>query len=193
MRIAKRNDRKQVVAIITETFQNNPGVNWMISSRGNQARKIRRLADYAFIKCYNRGGILISSNEKGVALFYKNDKRMFSLLELYYEVRFGLFSIRFNKILEVLRRESYRKSKRPKKETYYYFWFLGVLKDGANAGFELNKELINIARKENTPIYLETTLERNKKIYERIGYVTFDSWKDDSKRIKFWFLKWENK
>lgn len=191
MRRAKRKDRKKVVDIIVETFQNNPGVNWMFSDHGTRSRKIRRLADYAFITCYNRNGILISSNEKGVALFYRSDKRIISLLETYYQIRFGLLSIKFNKILEVLRRESFRTGKRPKHEPYYYFWFLGVLKDGANAGFELNKELINISRKENIPIYLETSIERNKKIYERIGYKTFDLWQDNAKDLTLWFLKWE--
>ena len=193
MRQANRRDRTLVVNIITETFQNNPDINWMFSAKGNQSKNIRRLADYAFFKCYNRNGVFISSNGKGVALFYKIDKRKFSILEIYYEIRFALLSIPFSKILEVLRRESYRKSKRPKNESYYYFWFLGVLKEGAHAGFELNRELINIAQKERVPIYLETAIERNKNIYERIGYETYDYWQEDSKEIKFWFLKWQNK
>ncbi len=188
MRLATRKDQKIVADIITETFMNNPGVNWMFSERGNRAKKISRLADFAFIKCYNRNGVYISSNGKGVALFYRTDKPKFSLLELYYHLRFGLLSIQFSKIPEVLRRESFRNSKRPKDEPYYYFWFLGVLKEGATAGFELNKELLAMAKKENVPVYLETTMERNKEIYERMGYETFDFWEDESKGIKFWFL-----
>ena len=189
MHQAKRKDRTKVVNIITKAFEHNPGVNWMLSENGNPTKKIKRLADYAFVKCYNRNGVLISTNGKGVALFYRSDKKIFSLQEIYYEIRFGLFSIKPTKLKEVLQRESYRKSKRPKNEPYYYFWFLGVLKEGANAGFELNNELINIASKEGIPIYLETSVERNKLIYERIGYETYDYWQDDKKGIKFWFMK----
>lgn len=189
MHQAKRKDRTKVVNIITKTFEHNPGVNWMLSAKGNRIKKIKRLADYAFIKCYNRNGVLISTNGKGVALFYRSDKKKFSLQEIYYEIRFGLFSIKPSKLRGVLQRESYRKSKHPKNEPYYYFWFLGVLKEGANAGFELNNELINIASKEGIPIYLETSVERNKLIYERIGYETYDYWQDDAKGIKFWFMK----
>lgn len=189
MHQAKRKDRSRVVQIITKTFEQNPAVNWMFSAKGDRARKIERLADYAFIKCYNRGGVLISSNGKGVALFYRSDKKNFSLREIYYEIKFGLLSINLIQLKKVLRRESYRKSKRPKNEPYYYFWFLGVLQEGANAGFELNKGLIAIANKEGMPIYLETSVERNKIIYERIGYETYDYWKDDPKGIEFWFMK----
>lgn len=193
MRLASKKDKTLVVNIITETFQNNPGVNWMFSSKGKQSKNIKRLADFVFIKCLNRNGILISSNEKGVALFYRSDKRIFSILELYYEIRFGLFSIPLNKLPKVLRRESLRKGKRPKNEPYYYFWFLGVLKEGANAGFELNKALINMSKEDNIPIFLETSIERNKDIYERIGYKTYDYLNDESNKPSFWFLKWENK
>ena len=75
MRLAKKTDKELVVSIISETFQKNPGVNWMFSSKGNRTRKLSRLAEFAFIKCYNRNGVYISSNEKGVALFYKSDQR----------------------------------------------------------------------------------------------------------------------
>lgn len=189
MHLAKKKDRIKVVNIIAETFENNPGVNWMFSAKGNRTKRIKRLADYAFIKCYNRNGVLISSNGKGVALFYRSDKKKISLREIYYEIRFGLLSIKLTKLKEVLQRESFRKSKRPKNEPYYYFWFLGVLKEGANSGFELNKGLINIANKEHMPIYLETSVARNKLIYERIGYETYDYWEDDVRDIKFWFMK----
>jgi len=192
MYLAKRKDRTKVVNIITKTFENNPGVNWMFSTKGNRTKKIKRLADYAFIKCYNRNGVLISTNGKGVALFYRSDMKKNSFQEIYYEIRFGLLSIKLTKLKEVLQRESNRKNKRPKNEPYYYFWFLGVLKEGANAGFELNKGLIDIANKEHLPIYLETSIERNKLIYERIGYETYDYWQDEVRGIKFWFMKKES-
>ena len=189
MQRATRKERSIVVNIITESFQYNPGTNWMFSPKSNRVKDIKRLAEYAFMKCYNRNGILISTNGKGVALFYRSDKKSFSLRELYYEIKFGLLSIQITKLKNVLQREAYRKSKRPQNEPYYYFWFLAVLKEGASAGFELNRRLIEIANNEQIPIYLETSIERNKLVYERIGYETYDYWEDDTKGIKTWFLK----
>lgn len=181
-----------VVDIITRTFNDNPGVNWMFSPHGNRLKKLQRLADYVFMKCYIRNGVLISSNGKGVALFYRSDNKKFSWLEHFYEIRFGLLSIKLSKLWEVLQREAFRTRKRPKDRPYYYFWFLGVLKEGARAGFELNNALIATAKKEHLPIYLETSDERHKKVYERIGYKTYDYWCDDTKGIKFWFMNREN-
>ncbi len=192
MRRAVKKDKSLVINIITQTFQNNPGVVWMFSKSGNRTKKIRRLAEFAFVKCLNRNGAFISSNEKGVALFYRSDIHVYSLKEICYEIRFVLLSIPLLKIAEVVRRESYRKHIRPQNEPYFYFWFLGVLKEGAMAGFELNNELIKLSKSENIPIYLETTEERNKKIYEWLGYETYNYWEDKPKNIRFWFLRWQN-
>lgn len=191
MRKAKESDLEKVVDIVTTTFEENPGVNWMFGKKSNNKKGIRRLAKYAFYKALNRDGVYISSNEKGVALCYRFDKKAFSIKETYYQLKFALLTIPLNRIRKVLKRESYRNSIRLGSGKFYYFWFLGVLPEGKGAGIELKNALFTIAKKENTPIYLETTLKRNVSIYERIGYQVYHYWKDDKKGIEFWFMKWE--
>ncbi|MCK5401764.1 MAG: hypothetical protein KAJ28_09020 [Flavobacteriaceae bacterium] len=190
MRKAAKSDMNLVVNIITETFYKNPGVNWLIKKRGTRKKKIRKLAQYAYIKSYMRDGVYISSNGKGVALCYKFNSYKFSFTELWYELRFALTAIKISRLIKVLKREARRCSIRPKSGEYYYFWFLGVLPEGKGAGFELNNAIFEKASKDNLPIYLETTIERNKKIYERIGYKEYHYWEDKKEDITFWFLKW---
>lgn len=191
MRKATRADMNSVVNIITETFDKNPGVIWMLKKEGERKKHIRKLAQYAFIKSYLRNGVYISSNEKGVAFCYKFNSFKFSLTELWYKLKFALTAINILRLSKVLKREAYRCSMRPKSGNYYYFWFLGVLNEGKGAGFELNNAVISQATKDNLPIYLEITVERNQKIYERIGYKVYHYWEDNKEDIKFWFLKWE--
>lgn len=182
-------DQAKSVRIITDTFMANPSVNVVIGTQGNRKRKIERMADYTFIKALNRKGAYISSNDMGTALFFRSDIKVFSLKELYYEVRFAL-SIPVKKVFQTLKRESYLKKHRA-YTNYYYFWFLGVQKGGKDAGFELKNVAFEKAQEAQLPILLETSVLRNAKVYERYGFETYHVWSDEANDIKVWFMKWE--
>ncbi|KPL16911.1 MAG: hypothetical protein AMS26_02860 [Bacteroides sp. SM23_62] len=133
MRKAGIAEKDKVIDIISSTFETNPGVNWLITKKGSHKKKIQRLACYAFLRSFLREGAYISSNEKGIALCYRFNHRVLSIRELIYQLRFALFSINPWRIPKALRRESYRKSKRPASGNYLYFWFLGVLPGGGGS------------------------------------------------------------
>ena len=77
MKLATKADKKLVVEIITQTFENNPGVNWLLRKEGNKQKKIKRLAEFTFKKAHLRNGVYISSNRKGVAICYKFNQKTF--------------------------------------------------------------------------------------------------------------------
>jgi len=191
MRKARIAEKDKVIDIISSTFEYNPGVNWMIKKRGSHRKKIHRLASYAYLRSFLREGVYISSNEKGVALCYRFNYQVFSIREVIYQLRFALLSINPWRIPKVLKRESYRKSKRPDSGNYLYFWFLGVMPEGGGAVYELRDAIFELATQVNLPIYLETAMERTKVAYERYGFETFHYWEDPAESIKFWFMKWE--
>jgi GNAT superfamily N-acetyltransferase len=191
MRQAVWSDKKRVVDIIAKTFCKNPGVNWMFRKTNDQEIYLRRLASFAFVKAYNRKGALISTNEKGVALYFKANERKFSFLEFLYRAYFAITSIDLHRIAKVIKREAIRESFRPAGGEYLYFWFLAVLPEGRGAGFELKNELFREATRLHVPIYLETTLKRNQMIYEKIGFHTYREWHDEPEGIHFWFMKWD--
>ena len=189
MRKATWSDKDTVIAIIAETFKDNPGVCWMLKKRRDHNKSIRTLAEYAFVKAHLHKGVYISSNEKGVALCYFPNSELFSWSLLYFQFRFLISAVNILRIPKLLWRESYRNKQRPKNKDYLYCWFLGVLKDGAGAAFELRDGIMAEARTRNLPIYLETTLKRNQMAYERSGFETYHHWTDDSEGIEFWFMK----
>jgi hypothetical protein len=145
MRKARFAERDRVIEIISSTFETNPGVNWLVKKSGSHKKKIRRLASYAFLKSFLREGAYISSNEKAVALCYRFNYQIFSIREVIYQLRFALFSINLLRIPKVLKRESYRKRKRPESGNYLYFWFLGVMPDGSGAVYELRDAIFELA------------------------------------------------
>lgn len=191
MRQAGKNDMDLVVDIFSNTLDKNPGINWMLKKGKRHKDQIRRLAQYAFYKAYLRKGVFISSNEKGAALCFKFNYKTFSLVEIAYVLRFVITSVSLKHIPKILKLESYKRSKRPESGEYLYFWFFGVMKDGQEAGFELKNSIFQKSVKDNLPIYAETSLERNKIVYERFGFETFHYFEDDSINLKYWFMRCE--
>ena len=102
-RKAVKTDQSKVINILCKTFDQNPGVNWLIKKEGNHDRNIKQLMSYAFIKAYNRDGVYISSKEDGVALCYKHNQKIFSWLELFYQLRFVICSVNFFHLKKVLK------------------------------------------------------------------------------------------
>ena len=94
---ATSKDKDLIVSIITKTFDSNPSVNSVIGKSGNRKKKIQRLAEFAFIKAFNKNGAHFSNNKKGAALFYRADQNSFSFKEQFYELRFALTSIPLQK------------------------------------------------------------------------------------------------
>jgi hypothetical protein len=184
---AQLQDKNDAVKIIVETFDTNPSVNIVIGDKGNRRKKISRLADYAFIKSINRNGAYLSNNKKGAAFCYRTNHGSSNFKELVYEIRFAL-SIPLKKVLQTLKRESYIKKFRF-QEDHLYFWFLGVEKGGGEAVYEIKDYLFQLSEKENLPILLETSVERNKTIYERYGFKVYHEWPDSGNGKTLWFMK----
>jgi hypothetical protein len=89
------------------------------------------------------------------------------------------------------KREAYFKKRRPQDGKYYYFWFLGVLENGNKAAFELKITVLEKAKKDKLPIYVETSVYRNVIAYQRFGFEVYQEWEDVSNNGVVWFMKKE--
>jgi hypothetical protein len=193
VRKATLDDKALVTDIISKTFESNPGVNSIFKKNGNKTKMLMRFADYVFIKALNRHGIYISENEKGVALCFQEKQSRINLKELFYQCRFGFSSMPLLQLPRLLRRESFRRKQRSLQGDHYYFWFLGVLPGGSPAGNELKNAILEMAKGEKRTICLETTVERNKRVYERIGFKTYNTYTDPEDGVTFYMMKQEFK
>ncbi|MDB2656429.1 hypothetical protein N9Y60_00080 [Crocinitomicaceae bacterium] len=186
MTLATPEDKKEAVQIITNTFDQNPSVNIVIGSGGNRRKKIGRLGNYAFIKAFNRNGAYLSSNRKGAALCFESEAKGTNFAEFWAEFPFAI-SIPPKKVIQTLKRESYIKKHRFEGK-HLYFWFLGVEKDGGQAVFELKEHLFELSKQKQLPILLETSVERNRSVYERYGFEVYHTWKDSGGGKALWFM-----
>jgi len=186
MTLASKEDKLDAVRIITNTFDQNPSVNIVIGSGGNRRKKIGRLGTYAFLKALNRKGAYLSSNRKGAALCFHSDAKGVNFAEFWAELRFALV-IPPKKVMQTLKRESYIKKHRYQGK-HLYFWFLGVEKDGGKAVFELKEHLFRLSEEQQLPILLETSVSRNKHVYERYGFEVYHTWNDSGDGKALWFM-----
>lgn len=189
MRLAQPKDQELVINMITTMFASNPAVLSLIGPGRNSEKGIQRLAEFAFLKCLNRQGAWISSNEKAVALCYQFNKGGFSLKEFILKLRFAVYYIGLVRLPGILAREAYRKKQRHADGNYFYFWFFAALPDAGKAAFELKNGIFELSRKAELPIYIETSVERNRQIYERYGFETFHKWEPSKEKVTFWFLR----
>ena len=186
MYLATIKDKLASVRIIAATFDDNMSVNNIVGKKGNRKKKIEQLAEYAFINSLTRNGAYISKNKMGVAFFYLSSFKVFSWKEMYYEIRLAL-SIPFSKLIETLKRQAYLKKNRY-QGVHFYFWFFGVEKGGDKAGFELKDYLYQLSEEEDLPIILETSIRRNRVVYQRYGFELYHTWENYSDENPLWFM-----
>lgn len=176
--------KDRVLEVLSNSFRNNPSVDSVINSQRDKLSQINSLVNYAYWKARNRDGVFISENERGVALCFRSDLKRFSLNELFAELSLAM-AISLKQSLEVFKREKEIKQRRI-REPHLYFWFFGA-EPGGNDARELKNEIFDCSKKTALPILAETSVLRNKEIYERFGFKVYDEFTDQNGTL-LWFM-----
>ena len=76
---------------------------------------------------------------------------------------------------------------------YLYFWLFVVLPSarGSQAALELKNVIFKESDRLKLPIYLETTLQKNKRVYERFGFKVYHIWEIEKRDVTMYFMKRE--
>lgn len=178
MRKAAKEDKQSILDILTQSFNDNRSVNYVVKQDQNRGDRIRKLMDYSFKTCLTFGEVWVSDNQEACALVLFPDKKRFSFRTILWDVKLALGAIGINRVSIVLQREALIKSSHP-KEKIAYLWFVAVAPQvqGQGIGNTFMKELIEKCKIIHRPIYLETSMERNLPFYNRLGFEvirTFD-------------------
>lgn len=190
MRLAKPEERSIAVQIITETFRDNPHFNFILR-KNNRELALREMAHYAFDKGMRRQGVYLTSDNKGLLIAYKNNTPGSFWSDTLSTFRILLFSLSLAKLSKIRRHENFIQARRPVGE-YLYCWFFCVKKDarGRSAPREIRDYVLERSIRENLPILAETTLERNKFLFERFGFRMYDQIVNPE-GLKVWMMKRE--
>ena len=165
--------KKRFVDIIVDAFADNPSVVDVVKQDKKRDARIRKLAEYSYEFGKRRGGLYLSNDGNGIAIFYVEDLKR-TYMDHWADIKLAFQVVGFSRVRYLLAKESYRKRIRP-KEPFFYVWFLGVEKPhrGKDSILDLKNMIFNEAARLNLPILIETTIEQNKRVYERFGFEVY--------------------
>jgi ribosomal protein S18 acetylase RimI-like enzyme len=174
MKRASVDKKKPVIDILSEAFNDNLSVNYVVKQDSQRESRIRGLMDYSFNICNAFGEIWLSDDEQACALILFPDKKRTNLNSIIWDIRLALSVIGVNRISKVLQRESKIKKFHPQKP-FTYLWFIGVRSALQNKGkgSDLLNEIIQQSQQKKRSIYLETSVERNLIWYKSKGFETY--------------------
>jgi hypothetical protein len=169
-------DRQRAAEIMAATFEHNPAVWFSIGKKGKRERKARALATFLVNYAADRNGLFLSSDRNGVMVAYRSDLSVPALRTFYHEFKLVLFAVGLLRVPLVLMRSQRIQQKQKQFAPFIHCWYIGVMEEGrhGNAARELQHRLFDLSRELNLPILAETTIARNKKAYEFIGFEAYD-------------------
>jgi GNAT superfamily N-acetyltransferase len=159
---AETKDRSLVVNILTQSFDDNKSVNYIIKQDRNRTRRLARLMEYSFDYCQLFGEVWLSADHTACALTVLPETKQTTLRSIALDASLALSCIGLANLKKVLTRETAIKKVHP-SENFYYLWFIGVLPPEQNrgAGTTLLESIIQRGESLHRPIYLETSMAQN--------------------------------
>lgn len=174
MRQVNCKEKNLIIDILTQSFESNQSVNYIIPQDKKRINRIRALMDYSFEVCSLFGEVFISDDNKACALIVYPDKKKTTLKSISLDIKLIIQCVGFKNIKKTLSREALIQKIQP-KETMTYLWFIGVNQAEQNKGIgsRLLQEIIEYSNQNNRPIYLETSTLKNLPWYSKFGFKVY--------------------
>lgn len=163
-------DKEIIVDILSNSFQDNKSVNYIVKQDKNRIARIRKLMEYAFDVCFMAGSVLLSDDKKGCALVLSPHAKKISWRNFLLDARLALQCCGLRNVSKVLKRESKIKALHP-KHPYKHLWFIGVQPEEQNRG--IGSSLLKYIISEDIPFYLETSTLKNLPWYKQHGFEVY--------------------
>lgn len=191
VRKAQKSDKELAIELLYKSFGDNPAVFWVVKKDNKFQKRLNRLAEYMFEVGLGKNGVYLSSDEKAIGICYHMNKKISLWKMLWLQIKMAFGVIGLSRVKMVLKKESYVAKKRPEDDNYLYFWYFGSTDKGKGNAMELKKHIYDYSDMQNLPIYAETTVPKNKRVYEYFGFKTYHEYNLMGGELTTWFLKRE--
>jgi GNAT superfamily N-acetyltransferase len=183
--------KERIIELLSECVETNKSVNWIVKQDAKKQERIRHLMDYSFDACIDLEEIYLTPDQNGVIICTMSDDKLPFLEEAYLTARFVLKVTGIDGVGKALRREEYVNSFHPHDHEFIYIWFIAVDKtmQGKGIGAKMMQEIIDKSNRENVPIYVETSEERNLKFYQKHGFEVYHVSDEEIFGFKLYFLR----
>lgn len=185
MRKYTEQDRKNIINILEKSFKGNKSVDFVVG-KSEKGREV--LMEYSLENCLENGEVYISDSGNSCVLIKYSDQKRKPLKLWMWDLKLAIRGIGIPRISKVLKRESSIEAVQP-REPFLYLWFIGVQPEsqGKGEGSILLKSVLELAKKKNLPVCLETSTERNFRWYENFGFSVYAS--SDEFGFPFYFYR----
>ena len=172
---ANYQDKSLIIDILTQSFESNKSVNYIVKQDRKRIKRIKALMDYSFEVCYEFGEVFLSNDRKACALVLFPDQKRTTLKSIILDLKLIFSCVGLSNITKALSRESKIKQRQP-KEPMYYIWFIGVDPGSQNSGIgsQLLKELLDESKRKQRRVFLETSTAKNIPWYQKFGFEVYD-------------------
>lgn len=172
------------VEILSQAFESNPSALWVIKKDQKVRQRLEALMEYAVKIGKLNNGLFLSEDRSAVAICFREP----STISYYEQIKLIWKAIGITRVPFVMQREKYLKNHRF-KGPHLNFWFLGVSPNtkGRTGVFDLKRGIFDLSKNLQLPILLETSVERNKTVYEYFGFRVYHKWKP-AKNYTLWFM-----
>jgi hypothetical protein len=160
-----------------------------MSRKVNGQSMMTPILEYSFHYSLARDGVYVSENNDFVA-FFNHSKKNGNLTEKFYWLKMLLFSIKIRNIFAIYKHLQRIKAVKANDPNHFHFWFLGSNHcNELKPCFKFASELFELAKQKNAPIFAETTLTQNERVFSRFGFKTFQTIESKELNLRAFLMK----
>ncbi|WP_417609510.1 hypothetical protein [Owenweeksia hongkongensis] len=188
--ISTKQDQSTATQVLAEAYQQAPNISWAVDS---SSKKLNYFFSSLLKDAIAKDGAYITSNSRGVLLLYDMKASSRSISSVFRKLHLMIFVIGIKKSMQLMKLEKLKKRLRPKSGLYGMA--LAILDDEHRwqTALEVKQGFLEISKKKQLPIYVETTNERIVKLYEIIGFDTYHKMRHPYTELNVWFMKMESR
>ena len=183
LRLANRKDKSTIKKVLTESFKNDPCIQWLIE-QSHHKNKLDVIMDYTIDETLENGYIYVTDDNSAVAMWKNEAKERFTWNFIKRNLVF-LFKIGIPCVIRNLKSKADSSRQFPKRQKYWYLYTIGVLPEAQGKGLasRLMNPVIEICKKLKTPLFLETANTHNVEIYRKKGFVVTETLAHNATKI----------
>ncbi len=183
LRLANRKDKSTIKKVLTESFKNDPCIQWLIE-QSRHKNKLDVIMDYTIDETLENGYIYVTDDNSAVAMWKNEAKERFTWNFIKRNLVF-LFKMGIPCVIRNLKSKADSSRQFPKRQKYWYLYTIGVLPEAQGKGLasRLMNPVIEICKKLKTPLFLETANTHNVEIYRKKGFVVTETLAHNATKI----------
>src|SRR5690606_37721800 len=90
--------KARIVEILTESFDENKSVNYVVKQDSSRKRRLSGLMDYCYDVCEAFGEVWISEDEQACALILHPDKKRISFKAIWWDLKLAISVIGLSRV-----------------------------------------------------------------------------------------------